>query len=33
MLLHKATTVREVHDYGFRQTSDNSFRYGGPGAC
>ena len=31
--LHKATTVREVHDYGFRQTSDNSFRYGGPGAC
>jgi hypothetical protein len=33
MQLRKATTVREVHNYGYRQTSDSSFRYGGPGAC
>ncbi len=33
MKLHKATTVREVHNYGYRQTSDSSFRYGGPGDC
>jgi hypothetical protein len=31
--LRKATSVREVHGYGYRQTSRNSFRYGGPGEC
>lgn len=31
--LHKATSVHETHDYGYRQTSANSFRYGGPGEC
>ncbi len=33
MKLRRAPTVREVHAYGYRQTSDSSFRYGGPGAC
>jgi hypothetical protein len=31
--LHRATTVREVHHYAYRQTSRDSFRYGGPGEC
>jgi hypothetical protein len=25
--------VREVHHYAYRQTSRDSFRYGGPGEC
>ena len=31
--LHEATSVFEVHDYTYQQTSRNSFRYGGPGEC
>jgi hypothetical protein len=33
VLLHKSPAVREVHDYFYRQTGPNSFRYGGPGEC